>query len=66
MVSLVSDWALQELDVVRLEAWVDPDNVASQRVLDHAGFVREGRLRNFLRTAGRTTDGLVYARVPPG
>jgi RimJ/RimL family protein N-acetyltransferase len=65
MVRLVADWALQELDILRLEAWVAPDNVASQRVLDRAGFTREGRLRNFLQVGGRTTDGLVYARVPP-
>ena len=64
-VRLVSDWALQELDILRLEAWVAPDNVASQRVLDRAGFAHEGRLRNFLQLQGRTTDGLVFARVPP-
>ena len=43
-----------------------PDNVPSQRVLDHAGFACEGRLRNFLQVDGRTTDGLVYARVRRG
>ena len=63
-VRLVSDWALRELNVLRLEAWVAPDNVASQRVLDRAGFAFEGRLRNFLRLRDRTTDGLVYARIP--
>ena len=64
-VRLVSDWALRELDILRLEAWVAPDNVPSQRVLDGAGFAQEGRLRNFLQLRGRTTDGLVYARIPP-
>ena len=64
-VRLVSDWALRELDILRIEAWVAPDNVASQRVLDGAGFSLEGRLRNFLQLRDRTTDGLVYARTPP-
>lgn len=65
-VRLVSDWALRELEILRLEAWVAPDNVPSQRVLVRAGFAQEGRLRNFLQLYGRTTDGLVFARVPPG
>jgi len=65
-VRLISDWALRELDILRLEAWVAPDNQPSQRVLSRAGFAQEGRLRNFLQLHGRTTDGLVFARVPPG
>ena len=64
-VRLVADWALHELEILRLEAWVAPDNVASQRVLERAGFAREGRLRNLLQVQGRTTDGLVFARVRP-
>ena len=64
-VRLVSDWALRELDILRLEAWVAPGNVASQRVLEGAGFAQEGRLRNFLQLRDQTTDGLVYARIPP-
>ena len=64
-VRLVADWALYELEILRLEAWVAPDNVASQRVLDRAGFACEGRLRNFLGRHSRTTDGLIFARVPP-
>jgi ribosomal-protein-alanine N-acetyltransferase len=64
-VRLLSAWALRELDILRLEAWVAPDNLPSQRVLSRAGFVQEGRLRNFLQLHGRTTDGLVFARIPP-
>ena len=64
-VALVSDWALRELEILRLEAWVAPDNRASQRLLARAGFAQEGRLRNFLQLHGRTTDGLVFARVRP-
>lgn len=33
------------LELERLEALVDVDNVASQRVLEKAGFTREGLLR---------------------
>lgn len=62
-IRLVTDWALRELEVLRVEAWVAPDNLPSQRVLHHAGFELEGRLRNFLQLHGRTGDGLVYSRV---
>jgi ribosomal-protein-alanine N-acetyltransferase len=64
-VRLVADWALHELAILRLEAWVAPENDASRRVLEGAGFAQEGRLRNFLQLHGRTTDGLVFARVVP-
>ena len=62
-IRLVTEWALRELDVLRVEAWVAPGNLPSQRVLQHAGFTYEGRLRNFLRLRDETTDGLVYSRV---
>lgn len=62
-IRLVSAWALDALEVSRVEAWVAPDNLPSQRVLQRAGFAYEGRLRNFLRFRGETTDGLVYSLV---
>lgn len=66
-IRLVTEWALEHLDVVRVEAWVAPDNVPSQRVLGSAGFVCEGTLRNFLRLPGQgATDGLVFSRVGGG
>ena len=63
-VRLISDWALRDLSMQRVEAWVEPDNVASQQVLRHAGFDKEGRLRNFLELDGRRTDALVFSRIP--
>jgi RimJ/RimL family protein N-acetyltransferase len=64
-VAAVIEWGRTEHGVTAFHLLAHPDNVASQRVLDRAGFTREGRLRNFLQVGGRTTDGLVYARVPP-
>jgi len=62
---LVVPWALSALDLRRLEAWVQPENVASQQVLRSAGFVEEGRLRNFLTIEGRAADVLVFSSVRP-
>lgn len=62
-VRLVSAWALREAGCARVEAWVEPCNAASLRVLTRAGFVREGVLRSFLDVGGRRSDAVVYSRV---
>jgi [ribosomal protein S5]-alanine N-acetyltransferase len=64
-VRLVVPWALKALRLQRLEAWVKPNNLPSQRVLRGAGFQQEGRLRNFLTIEGSPSDALVYAVIAP-
>lgn len=64
-VSLVVPWALEVLGLQRLEAWVEPGNPASQRVLRRAGFQEEGRLRSFLTVDDRPADALVFSVVTP-
>jgi [ribosomal protein S5]-alanine N-acetyltransferase len=63
-VRLITPWAMNALNLRRLEAWVEPQNLASQRVLRNAGFRREGRLRNFLHTASGVSDALVFSVIP--
>lgn len=60
---LVVPWAQIALDLRRLEAWVQPENLASQQVLRKAGFLEEGRLRNFLTIEGEATDALVCSTI---
>ena len=62
-VSLLTDWALADAGLVRVEALVEPSNVASQRVLERAGFAREGRLAAYLRVPAGRADALIYART---
>jgi len=62
-VALLSRWALVEAGVARVEAWVEPENTASQRVLMGAGFKREGVLRSFLSFAERRADAVVFSRI---
>jgi ribosomal-protein-alanine N-acetyltransferase len=64
-VHLVIPWAMATLDLQRLEAWVDPDNLPSQSVLRSAGFQQEGRLRNFLTFEGKASDALVFSVISP-
>jgi [ribosomal protein S5]-alanine N-acetyltransferase len=63
-VRLIVPWAMKTLALQRLEAWTEPDNLASQAVLRSAGFQEEGRLRNFLNVDGRPCDALVFSVVP--
>lgn len=45
----------------RLEALVDADNLGSQRVLEKAGFQREGLLRKYIVLKGRTRDVVIFS-----
>ena len=50
-------------DVTRIEASTDVDNVAEQRALEKAGFVREGVLRSAQGRADGVHDLVSYAIV---
>lgn len=60
---LLTGWGLGSAGLARVEAWVEPDNTASQRVLTANGFEREGLLRSFLVLGTRRADVYVYSRL---
>ena len=49
--------------VVRVEAHVRVGNIASERVLERAGFEREGVKRKLLRHGGTRVDATLFANV---
>lgn len=60
-VKLAVSAAFRDLpDLERIEGLVEPQNVASQRVLEKAGFVKEGLLSKYLTFKGKTRDFYVY------
>jgi RimJ/RimL family protein N-acetyltransferase len=61
---LVSRWALGSLGLERLELLTDPQNRASQRVAERAGYVREGTLRSYQPFKGRRMDAVVFSLLP--
>jgi RimJ/RimL family protein N-acetyltransferase len=63
-VKLLAHWALTEGAVERLELTTDPDNRASQRVAEKAGFVREGILRAALRFGDTRRDSVMFSLLP--
>jgi RimJ/RimL family protein N-acetyltransferase len=64
-VRLMASWALPEMRLGRLQLHTDPENVASQRVAERAGFTREGVLRAYNgRSDGTRADAFVYSLLP--
>ncbi len=64
-VKLLSDWALRNTDLNRLEIVAAVKNVRSQRVAEKAGAQRDGVLRKRLMLHGHTTDAVLYSLVRP-
>jgi RimJ/RimL family protein N-acetyltransferase len=56
----VLQWAFDTLDLNRVQAEADTRNVASARVLEKCGFVREGTLREDCVVDGEVSDSWVY------
>ena len=63
-VRLISHWALDELGLARVQLLAHPDNSASIRVAERAGFVREGHLRQYREKGGRREDRVMFSVLP--
>jgi ribosomal-protein-alanine N-acetyltransferase len=62
-VKLVIHFCFETLRLHRIEAACIPDNTRSVRVLEKAGFQREGLLRSYLRINGSWQDHYLYALI---
>jgi RimJ/RimL family protein N-acetyltransferase len=62
--TLLSRWALTNAGVERLELTTHPENVASQRVAEKAGFRREGVLRSHVRFRDGRRDSVLFSLLP--
>lgn len=62
--ALVARWAFAETSIARLIAGTNPDNVGSQRVLERAGFTREGYQRSRLPGVAGRIDDVLFAILP--
>lgn len=60
------DYAFDDLKLHRVEAACVPDNAASRRVLEKAGFVLEGEARAYLKINGAWADHLLFGVVNDG
>ena len=61
---LVSRWALEELELARLQLTVMIGNVASARLAEKVGFKREGVLRSWMDNRGERADVIMHSLLP--
>ena len=64
-VVLVTGYAFERLNMLRIFALPFADNLASRRVLEKAGYVFEGILKSSSVKFGEPRDQAVYARINP-
>jgi ribosomal-protein-alanine N-acetyltransferase len=60
-VKIMTDYLFLSKDIVRVQAHTDVRNVASQKVLEKAGFSKEGTLRKSSFIRGEWRDNFVYS-----
>jgi len=60
-VRYLTRWAIRELGLHRISAEPYATNIASHRVLEKAGFSREGRLRSSAFKNGKVVDQIVFS-----
>ncbi len=61
---LLSRWGLGPGGFARVQLLTEPENVASQRVAERAGFTNEGLLRAYAEIKGRRRDMLMWSLLP--
>jgi RimJ/RimL family protein N-acetyltransferase len=61
---LLCEYAFAEVDVRRIELWIEPENAPSLGVAEAVGFQREGLLRSFMVIKGKRRDMLMYSLLP--
>ncbi|MBG0833032.1 GNAT family N-acetyltransferase [Planomonospora sp. ID67723] len=65
-VGLLVEWAFTHTSLARIVAGTSPENIASHRVLERAGFTREALVRGRLPGSGGTRlDDLQWCRLRP-
>jgi RimJ/RimL family protein N-acetyltransferase len=60
-VQILVDYLFLSRDIVRIQAGTDVRNKASQKVLEKAGFKKEGTIRRSAFNRGEWSDGYVYS-----
>ena len=62
-VRMVSRWTFENLPIERLEIHAEPDNNASRKVAERAGYTFEGVLRSYFVNKGRRRDAASYSLI---
>lgn len=57
----VIKYGFQNFELERIEALIEPENIASQRLVEKQGFTKEGLLRHYEYTNGKFDDLYMYS-----
>lgn len=57
----VIQYGFIHMDLMRMQALIEPENIASQKLFEKLGFTREGLLRKYERTNESFDDVYMYA-----
>ena len=60
-IKVVLDYGFEQLDLHSMEAIIDPDNIASERVLQKNGFVKEAHILENGLWEGKYIDTVIYS-----
>lgn len=60
-VKILVDYLFLSTDIVRIQARTDTRNAAAQKVLEKAGFRKEGTLRKVMFVRGKWSDSYIYS-----
>jgi RimJ/RimL family protein N-acetyltransferase len=60
-IKIMADYLFLSKDTGRIQAQTDPRNIASQKVLEKAGFKNEGTLRKSFFMRGEWRDAYIYS-----
>ena len=60
-VSAIISFGIEGYKLNRIEAFIDPDNLASRKLLEKMNLVSEGILRDYFFEKGRFVDGEIFA-----
>lgn len=62
-VEIVVEFGFNEMNLHSIEAVIDPENIASEKVLRKNGFVKEGHFKENGFFNGKFIDSVVYSRL---
>ncbi len=60
---LLAIWAIRQLGLERVELLANPENDASLKLAERAGFTREGTLRRYRRRHGVREDLVMFSML---
>jgi RimJ/RimL family protein N-acetyltransferase len=63
MLATLTRWALEELGALRVYLIIDVENVASERMAERCGYVREGVMRSTHLKQGLRIDAGIWSRL---